>query len=77
MWTRKFWADALERAISTMAQFLVVLGGADGTGFLNMQWEQLLTLTLLGGVATIIKALASSGIGNKESAAVIDTEAMG
>lgn len=68
MFTKLFWRDTIERVISTMAQFLLVLGGVDGANFLNMDLQQLLTLTLLGGLATLLKALAAANIGITGSA---------
>ena len=68
MFTKLFWRDTIERIISTMAQFLLVLGGVDGSGFLNLQFEQILTMTALGGLATLLKALAAANIGVTGSA---------
>ena len=71
MFTLRFWKDTIERAVATMAQFLIVLGGADGAGFLNMKVEQLITLTLLGGLAAVLKALAATTFGSSTSASLI------
>lgn len=68
MFTKLFWRDTIERIVSTMAQFLLVLGGVDGANFLDMDFRQLLTLTALGGVATLLKALAAAKIGVTGSA---------
>lgn len=71
MFTLKFWKDTIERTVATMAQFLIVLGGADGAGFLNMEVQQLIVLTLLGGLAAILKALAATTYGSSTSASLV------
>jgi len=68
MFTKLFWRDTIERVISTMAQLALVLGGADGSGFLKMDIQQFLLLVLAGGVATLLKALAAAKIGVTGSA---------
>ena len=59
MFNTLFWKDTVERALATMAQFGLVLGGADGAGFLNMDLGHLVTLVGLGGLAAVLKALAA------------------
>lgn len=76
MFSKVFWVDAIERALSTMAQFALVLGGADGAGFLNMDFGHLMTLVAFGGVATILKAMAAYKLtpGNSASLTVENVE---
>lgn len=75
MFTPLFWIDAIERAIATSAQFLLVLGGADGLGFLTLGWEQLVTLSALGAFTSILKSLAAAKAANTDTASfTVDTK---
>lgn len=58
IFTRVFWLDTIERVVATMVQFLVVLGGADGTGFLEVEdWRKVAVLVAAGGLAALVKAV--------------------
>lgn len=59
MFTKIFWKDASERAISTAAQFLLVLGGADGANFLSLDSKQVVLLSLAGAFAAVLKAIVA------------------
>ena len=60
MWSLLFWKAAAERAISTAAQFALVLIGTDVTGFLSVNWEQLIIASLIGGLTSLLKSLATA-----------------
>jgi len=75
MFTVLFWKDAIERAIATAAQFLVVFGGADGVGFVNVDPTQILTLAGFGALASILKSLAAAVTSNTDTASfTVDTK---
>ncbi len=59
MFTRDFWKEALERALRTMAQFLLVLIGADGAGLATLDWSN--TAVMVGGgfVASLLTSILS------------------
>lgn len=75
LFTRLFWIDAFERVIATIAEFLVVLGGADGVNFLNLSGGHIITLSLLGGAAALLKAVAAAAKADTDTASfTVDTK---
>lgn len=72
--TKQFWGDAFERAISTAAQVVLSVTGADLANLvdLNLNGVQLVTLAALGFGFSILKAIAASTVGNKSSASLIE-----
>ena len=75
MWNRTFWADAIERATKTAAQFAVVVIG--GTALENpvllmtLNWGMIIEASILGFVVSILTSLASSLVGKKDSASLV------
>lgn len=73
MFTAKFWVDALERAIKTMAQFLLASGALDPlSADLQTSLQTKLIGAVMAGVVSILTSVVSSGFGQKGSASVID-----
>lgn len=74
--TTEFWADALERAVSTAAQSVLVVLGLSNDGFeltnLNFSFELAAQAAILGFVASLLKGIAAAQFGDKESASLIE-----
>lgn len=68
MFTRIFWRDTIERAISTAAQFLLAGIGGQAADKLVGGWEVLAAAAATGFALTVIKSLAAASFGDKESA---------
>lgn len=72
MFSKIFLIDALERAISTAAQFaLGVIGLSDSViGVINQNatWQLILAAAGTGFVLSFLKALAASRVGHEDSA---------
>lgn len=73
MFTLLFWKATGERAISTAAEFALVLLGTDILGYMSVDWYKLLVVSAVGGLTAVLKALAVAGatdggpsIGNAE-----------
>lgn len=60
MWSLLFWKAAAERAISTAAEFALVLLGTDLTGYLSVNWQNLIVISLIGGMTSLLKSLATA-----------------
>lgn len=80
LYTKVFWADTFERAISTAAQSILLVLGLGSSTFeqiadVNLIANVNLTTLLFAGVGgfllSIIKALAAAQIGSKDSASFI------
>lgn len=72
MFTKLFWKDATERALSTAAQFaLGVIGLSDAVAGVitqNASWELILSAAATGFILSLLKAIAAAKVGNKDSA---------
>jgi hypothetical protein len=75
LFTRLFWLDAIERVVATVGEFLLVLGGSDGAGWINISVTQLLTLSVLGGAASLLKAVVAAAKADTDTASLtVDTK---
>ena len=65
MRTRKFWTDAGERVVRTMAQALLALMGTDALGIVGLDWAQMLSVAAGAGIMALLTAIVATGIGDK------------
>ena len=76
IFTKTFWADTFERAVSTSAQSALLVSGLsdDVLGIINNQINlTLLVYAAVGGfLLAVVKALAAAQVGNKDSASFIE-----
>lgn len=63
MFTKKFWAEATERAIKTFAQFILVLGTAGTFNVFNIDWKTNLGLALGGALLSYATSIVSANLG--------------
>ena len=82
MWTKKFWSDALERAVKTFAQSILTILTLGGIQVLTnpvnaleeikeFGWIIILLGGALGFVYSILTSIVSSFSGEKDSASFI------
>ena len=71
MFTKLFWKDALERAISTFAQVIGAVAGGDGLGLLKADLQTLLIVGLLGALGSIIKSIGAYKLTDSNSASLV------
>jgi Putative lactococcus lactis phage r1t holin len=75
MFSKKFWADALERAIRTVAQSaLALLVGAGPVGIHVVNWQQVGSVAAPAGVISLLMSIVASGVGDKTSASLVNLE---
>lgn len=60
MWTREFWAGAVERAVKTMAQSVAAVLGVGAIGVLSVDWAQTLSVAAAAGLASLLTSLADA-----------------
>lgn len=60
MWTKLFWKDTIERAVSTMAQVLISLFAVDQFNLLTLDWVATLATVGAAGLLAVAKALAAT-----------------
>lgn len=61
MLTRIFWNAAFDRAIKTMAQVAVALIGSGAIGFLDVNWVQVLSVSVTAGIVSVLTSLGGDG----------------
>ena len=71
MFTKKFWLDAVERAVRTVAQAEVALLGANGADLIHTNWGGNLSVAAGAGVLSLLTSLIATGVGSNTSAALV------
>ena len=72
MWSAKFWRDAGERTVRTMAQTLLALLGNEMLNVVALDWGQIMSITVGAGVVCVLTAIVATGVGDHESASFHD-----
>jgi hypothetical protein len=62
--TKVFWLATLERAIRSFAASLASILTADGTGILDTDWGQKLSVAAMASLVTVLLAVAGGAVGN-------------
>lgn len=65
MWTVELWKTAGERAIRTFAQVLLSVIVVGETGFMDVDWQQSLSVAGLAAVASVLMSVVATGVGDK------------
>lgn len=63
MTTGRFWAATGERAVKTAAQTAVALIGTGAVGVLDVDWQQIASVSALAAVVSVLTSLASDRLG--------------
>lgn len=59
IFTKTFWAYAGERAIKTVAQTAIAVIGTGMTGILAVDWQGVVSASLLAGLVSVLTSVAS------------------
>ena len=68
MWSAKFWRDATERTVRTMAQTLLALLGNQVVNVVALDWAQIMSITVGAGIVAVLTAIVATGVGDHTSA---------
>lgn len=71
MFTKLFWKDAVERAIKTAAQAAVALLTSGVTGIVDVDWMNVLSVSALAFVTSVLTSLISANTGDKGTAGLV------
>lgn len=71
MWSKKFWKEALDRAIKSFAQGAVALLSADGIGLFGVQWQDVFSVAGMMFVLSILTSIGSAPIGESGTASIL------
>lgn len=63
----QFWAYALERAVKTTAQTLAAFVAVEGLSFAKINWPEVLSVSLLAGLSSILTSLATDPTNSKQA----------
>ncbi len=75
MFSSFFWKDAAERAVKTFAQVAATFLVVGTTGVLEVDWLQVVSVSGVAALVSVLTSLASSGIGTEGTASlVVDDE---
>ena len=70
--TKTFWADTAERAIKTFAQVAGATIIASGVlGLLDLNYVQILSISGLGALLSVLTSIGSAGTGKSNSASLV------
>jgi hypothetical protein len=73
IFSRKFWAGAVERAVKTAAQFTVfAIGASQGFDLFTLDWKRLVGFAAGGAFLSLLTSLGSEPFGPSGSASVVD-----
>jgi hypothetical protein len=71
MFSATFWKSTAERSIRTAAQVLLGFLVIGETGFLDVDWEQSLSVTGVAVIASILTSVVATGVGDKGTASLV------
>lgn len=77
MFTRAFWAAALERAIKTAAQSAVLVIGADQFDALAVSWPEVGGFALGGFVLSVLTSVGSDAVSSQHGPSLTNSEHLG
>jgi hypothetical protein len=72
MFNKEFWLEATERAIKTLAQFIIVLGSAGALNVFTVDWQTNIGLALGGALLSYATSIVSAGINKNDTPSLVD-----
>ncbi|TCD53780.1 holin [Alloscardovia theropitheci] len=70
---KEFWLDTAERAVKTAAQAAIGVLGTGAVGLLQIDWTNVLSVTLMAALISILTSIASAGGETVSPASLIKT----
>jgi hypothetical protein len=74
MFNKVFWLEATERAVKTLAQFVIVLGSAGALNVFTVDWQTNIGLALGGALLSYATSIVSAGINKNDTPSLVNTE---
>jgi hypothetical protein len=76
MFNKVFWLEATERAVKTLAQFIIVLGAAGSLNVFTVDWKTNIGLALGGALLSYATSIVSAGVSKTHSPSLVDPESV-
>lgn len=74
MLNKVFWMESTERAVKTLAQFIIILGSAGALNVFTVDWKTNLGLALGGALLSYATSIVSAGINKDHSPSLVSEE---
>lgn len=74
MFSSAFWKQSTERAVKTLAQFIVTLGAAGAFNVLQIDWQTTIGLALGGMLLSYATSIISSEFTDKRTPSLVNEE---
>jgi len=74
MFNKVFWMESTERAVKTLAQFIIILGSAGALNVFTVDWKTNLGLALGGALLSYATSIVSAGINKDHSPSLVSEE---
>ena len=71
MLSKSFWIDAAERAVRTAAQTAVALIGTGAVGIIDVDWQNVASVSAVAAVVSLLTSIASNPVGDRGTASVV------
>lgn len=72
MFTLTFWRDAIERAVKTAAQTAVALIGTGAVGIIEVDWYNVLSVSIVAALVSVLTSVASDPLGEPGTASLVN-----
>lgn len=65
IYTKEFWSKATERAVKTLAQFVLVMFGGEAFNIFTLNWVEFAGIALAGVIVSYATSIVSANFGEK------------
>jgi hypothetical protein len=72
MFDQRFWIAAAERAIKTFAQSLLALIGTGAVGIMDLDWLQMLGISVTATLISVLTSVVSANFGSNPGPSLAD-----
>ena len=72
MFDKRFWIAAAERAVKTFAQTLVALIGTGAVGIMDLDWAQMIGVSLTATLLSVLTSIGSANFGKNTGPSLAD-----
>lgn len=69
--SKEFWVSSTERAVKTLAEFVIALGAANGLNILNLDWSTVIGLGIGGAVLSYAASIISATVAPKGTPSLV------